>query len=629
MIGRDTKRSFLLLCSSLVATCLFTRLSSAQDALEPATVVQARGVWNNSQAGPGDQRVLAIVVDIARGYHINTDAAQLPASEVTLIPTELRVAENPAGIHVGQVQYPPGKDVPVRYGGQTESLRAFAGRAIFHVPIDVDQHAAPGLVTLQMALAYQACNETVCLMPVTKPLKVQLEVVAHSVPVGEPAEAGLFEGFAAATPAASPMADDSGVRQDLFGWSFEVDTTRAAGIGLLLIIALIAGVLLNFTPCVLPVVPLKVLSLHQQAGNPGRCLLLGLVFSGGIVAAFLVLGALVAGLVAGLGRLEWGQIFSYWPVSVALGVVIAVMGLGMFDMFVIHLPRRLYLFEASHDTIPGSFLLGLLTAVLSTPCTGPLLGATIAWAIKQPAWLSLATFAAMGAGMALPYALLTANPKWISRLPRAGPASELLKQVMGLLLLAVAAFFFGPVIPGHAEWWLIASLVTVAMLWMVGRTFLITARTGVRTVLTLCAALVVAGTFFLASRLGTVGPIEWQPYSDAALQKALADGKTVLLEFTADWCGNCKALELTTYRDARLAEFFARRQAVAFQVDLTSMSNQEGWRKQQELGGGGGIPLAVVFRNGRPVATFQGLFTAGQLLAALEPRPRPPAGESN
>lgn len=615
-------RSTLKLCApALLAAALSVGLASAagaQGVLDAYQVVQVRAVWNTDTAGPGDQRLLAVVLEIADGYHINTDAAQLPPFEVTLIPTELRVVQIPPTLRAGDVRYPAGQDVAVKYLGQVEPLRAFAGRLVVYLPVTVAPTAEPGVAGLDLAIDYQACNETVCLMPVSKPLKVELRIVADPVAPGQPSEPELFGDLAVWAPARPPAG--SVVRQDFFGWSFQIDTARSAGVGLVLLIALLAGVLLNFTPCVLPVVPLKVLALHQQAGHPGRCLLLGVSFASGIVVAFVVLGALVAGFVAGLGQLEWGQVFSYWPVSVVLGAVIALMGLGMFDLFTLRLPRRVYLLEASHDTVPGNFVLGILAAVLSTPCTGPLLGATIAWAIKQSAGLGLATFAVMGLGMAMPYVLLTANPKWINRLPRAAEGSALLKQVMGVLLLAVAAFFLGPVIPGHAEWWLIAALVAAAMVWMVIRTFVITHRAGVRAALTVCASLVTAGTFFLAWRLATPGPIPWQPYSEAAFDRALAEGKTILLEFTADWCGNCKALELTTYRDRRLAAFFEdHAHTVAYQVDLTSTANVEGWRKQQELGRGGGIPLAVIFRNGRPVATFQGLFTANQLLAALRP----------
>jgi thiol:disulfide interchange protein DsbD len=101
------------------------------------------------------------------------------------------------------------------------------------------------------------------------------------------------------------------------------------------------------------------------------------------------------------------------------------------------------MFNPQSETASGSFFMGVFTAILSTPCTGPLLGATIAWVATQPSIIAFLTLLVMGVGMAFPYVLLTAKPAWLERLPRTGPGSELVKQVMGLLLLAVATWFLG------------------------------------------------------------------------------------------------------------------------------------------------------------------------------------------
>jgi thiol:disulfide interchange protein DsbD len=115
----------------------------------------------------------------------------------------------------------------------------------------------------------------------------------------------------------------------------------------------------------------------------------------------------------------------------------------MLGLYAVRLPQFLYMFNPQSDTMSGSFLMGVFAAILSTPCTGPLLGATIAWVATQPSAIAFLTLLAMGFGMAFPYVLLTAKPSWLARVPRTGPGSELVKQVMGLLLLAVAAYFIG------------------------------------------------------------------------------------------------------------------------------------------------------------------------------------------
>jgi thiol:disulfide interchange protein len=187
------------------------------------------------------------------------------------------------------------------------------------------------------------------------------------------------------------------------------------------------------------VIPIKVLSLHQQAGDPRRCLALGISFGLGIIAFFIAVGIPIAVLKI----FDWGRMFSLWYVNLGLGLLIFIMGLGMVGLFTFRLPQKTYMFNPSHDTHFGSFLTGALTGVLSTPCTGPLLGATIAWVVTRPSWLALTVFAAMGVGMAFPYVLLAAKPQWVDRLPRTGPGSELVKQVMAILLIAVSVYFFG------------------------------------------------------------------------------------------------------------------------------------------------------------------------------------------
>ncbi|MCK4874052.1 MAG: thioredoxin family protein [Phycisphaerales bacterium] len=233
--------------------------------------------------------------------------------------------------------------------------------------------------------------------------------------------------------------DGGGASIDFFGWTF---TIPAGAWWLILLVAAVAGFLLNFTPCVLPVIPIKVLSLHQQAGNPRRCLALGVTFGVGIIAFFLAVAIPIVVVRSGTAPvLDWGEIFGYWWLNAILALVILAMALGMIGLFTIKLPQKAYMFNPSHDTHAGSLMTGFLTGLLSTPCTGPMLGATIAWVVTQPVAMGLSTFGAMGFGMALPYVLLAANPKWVDHLPRTGPGSELVKQVMSLLLIAVAVYF--------------------------------------------------------------------------------------------------------------------------------------------------------------------------------------------
>ena len=129
----------------------------------------------------------------------------------------------------------------------------------------------------------------------------------------------------------------------------------------------------------------------------------------GVLVFWMVLGTMIA-LVSGFSATN--QLFQYPAFTILVGLIIGVMATGMFGFFSMRLPNFVYMINPEQDTLHGSFGLGILAAILSTPCTAPFMGAAAAWAsTKQPA-TTLATFAAIGTGMALPYLVLAASPAW-------------------------------------------------------------------------------------------------------------------------------------------------------------------------------------------------------------------------
>lgn len=167
----------------------------------------------------------------------------------------------------------------------------------------------------------------------------------------------------------------------------------------------LAGLILNVMPCVLPVVSLKIYGFVKQAGEDrGRVRLLGLAFGAGILFVFLILASLAA--YAGLG---WGQQFQSDKFLVAMVALMVAFALGMFDVYTIQLPGLVGNVEAAaaqREGVAGSFAKGALATLLATPCSGPFLGATLAYALTQPPAVIFAIFASIGVGMAFPYVLL-------------------------------------------------------------------------------------------------------------------------------------------------------------------------------------------------------------------------------
>ncbi len=193
------------------------------------------------------------------------------------------------------------------------------------------------------------------------------------------------------------QASGNTVNTGTVGLDFSQYTPRTSlpshGLPVWMLLAFIAGLLMNFMPCVLPVMSIKVLSLVQQAGESRRrALAMGVAFAAGMMAVFLAL-ALVA-ILFGLG---WGEQFQSQTFLIAMIAIVFAFALSLFGVYEFRVPRVGAL--ATHATREGlgsAFLKGMLASLLATPCSGPFLGSTLAWTLTQPPVIVLLIFAHAG-----------------------------------------------------------------------------------------------------------------------------------------------------------------------------------------------------------------------------------------
>ena len=590
-----------------------------------AEPVKAVPYWSVDRARPGDALALAIAVQIQKGFHINADARQIkPAADFfTPYPSQLTVTKADEGLLTESPLYPAAERFKAQYA--KNGLMSFSGQVVIYLPVKFADNLAPGArPSLSLDFTYQACTENHCLLPQTTRLETSLEI-ADPVAVPQPVNQELFAGYTPQRLASASSHDQIDFR--VFGWKFAVNGSSWAGMLLLLSIAAFGGLLLNFTPCVLPLIPIKIISLSYAAKDRRQCLLLGTAMSLGVLAFWLLLGGLIA-LVSGFSATN--QLFQYPAFTIAVGVVIGVMALGMFDFFSLPLPQWLYLIHPEQDSLHGSFGLGILAALLSTPCTAPFMGAAAAWAATRPPTATLAVFAAIGSGMALPYLLLSAAPHLVEKMPRSGPASVLVKQVMGLLMLAAAVYFIGigtetllasptdP--PGRQHWWLVMACSATAGGWLFWRTFRIASGGPLKVFFMGLGLLLIVFSGYGAVNLTDRGPINWVYYSPERLEQARSQDKAVVMVFTAEWCLNCKALEQGVLDSPKIVRLLNRDEVVPMKVDITG-SNPPG-REMLRQAGSLSIPLLVVFAPDGKRVYKSDFYTAedlsGVLLRTLE-----------
>lgn len=307
-----------------------------------------------------------------------------------------------------------------------------------------------------------------------------------------------------------------------------------------LILGFFGGMLLNIMPCVLPVITLKIYGFINQAGQSrARIFKLGLAYCAGVFAWFIGLAALIVAF-----GLNWSFQFQNKGFVFAMLVICLIFGLNLAGLFEVVLPAGLNTrlsTLASKEGHGGAFIHGVFTTLMGSACTAPLLGPAIGFALSQPPPVIFAFFATIAAGMALPYFLLTANPGWMRFLPKPGMWMVRVKQVMGLLVLATAVWF------GYV--------------------------------------------FF---HQVTEKRVAFTPQ----LEDALKSGRVVFVDFTADWCINCKYNEKVVLKSAAVQEAFKKNNILFLTADWTN--GEEDITKLLKQFGRAGVPAYVIYPAGSP-----------------------------
>ena len=372
--------------------------------------------------------------------------------------------------------------------------------------------------------------------------------------------------------------------------------------------AIAAGTVLNFMPCVLPVMPFKVQALLRETS--------GTVRSRIAAAAALMAGSLTfflfLGFVTSAFGLMWGQQFQLPWFRLLLALVLFLAAVAMFTGWSWRLPQFVYRVPMGRHL--GAFFTGALAGILSTPCSGPFLGSVLAFAATRPPVEILIIFSAIGFGLALPYAVLMAWPAFLERLSFNSRIAARFKTALGFILLAGCLFFAQGFLPFYFVRIAWVGLLAGVGMWAV-LLFTSGVRKRLRPVLMVALAMLVVTGFRNFSWVDTGGGIAWQPYSDQRL--AAASGRAVLVEFTADWCINCKSLEQTTFRKRELLETIDDLGVVPLQVDLTQVDDRR--REILTRFGGYAIPYIVLLdKKGQVVKRYTGMVGADTLVENLK-----------
>ena len=341
-------------------------------------------------------------------------------------------------------------------------------------------------------------------------------------------------------------------------------------------LAFLGGIILNLMPCVFPVLFLKGLALVQSSGEErSRLRSHGLIYTLGILVSFWIIVAVLLILRAEGSQAGWGFQLQSPTFLTLLAAGIFFFALSLAGLFDIGLSLTSVGGElAQKQGYTGSFFTGVLATVVATPCTAPLMGAAIGFALAQPAGITFAVFTALGIGLAAPYLLLSFQPAWTRILPRPGAWMEIFKQLTAVIFFATViwlTYVYGSLFAGGSSGGqgiyrislLLACFLLLAVAgWVLG-------KWPARWTSTLAATLIAAVGLAIPLYQPKDTTLVWSPYSQQALDQARAAGHPVFIDFTAAWCLSCQVNERLVLKSRDVQHEFSKNKVVLLKADWT------------------------------------------------------------
>lgn len=413
---------------------------------------------------------------------------------------------------------------------------------------------------------------------------------------------------------------------------------KAAGGGLGLaaaaLFAFVGGLVLNLMPCVFPVLAMKATAFARHADARQAARAHGLAFLGGVLATFLGLALILIAVRAGGAAVGWGFQLQSPPIVAGLSLLMLAVALNLSGAFEIGQSLQgVGTGLASRRGLAGAFFTGALAVIVAAPCTAPLMGPAMGWALTQSAPAALAVFAALGLGFAAPFTLAAFAPGLLARLPKPGPWMDTFRRLMAFPMYGAAAWLAWVLTVQAGETALariLAAGVALAFAaWLFGRWQ--RGRAAGRRPVALAALAGAAGVLAVAASVtpgyqlaqpaaaepATPDKLAYEPWSAERLAAARAEGRPVFVNFTAAWCVSCQVNEKVALSTDKVAKAFAATDAIYLKGDWTRKDAVI----EAELArhGRAGVPLYLVYgANGGDGVILPQLLTADTVVRALE-----------
>ncbi len=604
------------------------------DRLDLKNPVEAYALFSVTALEPGGESNAALIVEIERPWHINSSKPYedwLIAAKVSFDTLD--------GLTPYDISYPKGHDIDL--AGSKMSL--YDGKVIIEFKVKADANIAAGDYRIPVSLDYQPCDDKQCSAPnqIATTLKVTIGTG------GESANSAIFsrskeeiEDNSVAATEIEVATAGSEADQDASDLQRLVDEYGFWGYLMALGLAFITGLILSFSPCTYPMIPITVSIFAGQQRSFGRGFFLSLVYVTSMAVVYGIMGLIVAMV---------GGVFGAWlaspPVVVGIVIVFIIFSLSMFGVYELQVPASLRDKLGSTKTeggVVGSMILGLVAALVVSPCVGPFVAGILLYVATSGSpligFLILFVFA-MGLGTL--YMLIGTFSSVINKLPRSGEWMETVKKFFGFILLLMAVYFLQTIISPTMT--AIAAGFVLLALGVFGggldrlapeSGFFLRLKKFVGVLAFIFGLYLLMGTVLLEGLIlppasdwlptATVNSefkkgelIDWNRDLESGLALAKSEGKPVVIDTWATWCANCRVLDKEVFGNEEVAAEISRFKALKIQLEKAGSPETKQFMKKFNMKIYSLPTVLVLDRQGRVHKMIQGVISADEMLEIL------------
>lgn len=368
---------------------------------------------------PGSKIFAQLEAKLDAGWHLYSPTTPRGGPN----PTAIHLAENPTVRNFRVFEPAPKRAFDPNFNIDTET---YEGSASFLIEVELKKDAAPGPSEVTAEVRYQACNDRLCLPPVTRIAAATLKIDTGAPAPSLAIPAGYTEvkrGAVAAAPATTAPAKPSADSRDF---------------GLFLLTAFGFGLAAIFTPCVFPMIPITMsFFLNRPSGSRRESIIQAIIFCAGIIVLFSGLGLAATLILGPFGIVQLGS--NPW-VNGFIAAIFLFFGLSLLGAFEITVPSSVL---TKLDSVSqkggtaGTLVMGLTFSLASFACVGPFMGTLLAASVQSGGARPLIGMATFATGLALPFFLLAIFPSYLKKLPKSGGWLARVKVVMGFVILAI------------------------------------------------------------------------------------------------------------------------------------------------------------------------------------------------